>query len=389
MSKEKKKLIPTLRFPDFMNNEPWEVKVIDEVVNYENGKAHEQDIKHNGKFIVVNSKFISTDGSVKKYTDKALCLAKKGEILMVLSDIPNGKAISKCFLVEKDNLYSVNQRICKLTPTKADAYFLFCLINRNKYLLAYDDGIKQTNLKNEDVLGCPLLLPKDEKEQQKIAACLSSLNEIIVAHSKKLATLKDYKKGLMQNLFPREGEKVPRLRFKEFEGDGKWIEKSIGDFAPLQRGFDLPVDDIVIGQYPVVFSNGILKHHNEFKVKAPGIVTGRSGTIGKVSYLKQDFWPHNTSLWVTDFNDNFPLFVYHYFVFIGLERFAAGGGVPTLNRNDVHRHNILIPNTLEEQIKVAELILSIEDLIEIQSTIIQQLKFHKKGLMQGLFPKIN
>ena len=122
----------------------------------------------------------------------------------------------------------------------------------------------------------------------------------------------------------------PNLRFPEFVGD--WEIKKLGDVAPLQRGFDLPVDVIKIGEFPVVFSNGILKHHNEFKVKSPGVVTGRSGTIGKVTYVEKDFWPHNTSLWVTEFNNNNPKFIFYFYSQFNLERFGTGSGVPTLNR---------------------------------------------------------
>ena len=84
----------------------------------------------------------------------------------------------------------------------------------------------------------------------------------------------------------------------------EWKVKKVLDFAPLQRGFDLPTDKIVKGKYPVVYSNGILNYHDEYKAKGPGVVTGRSGTIGKVTYVESDYWPHNTSLWVTDFKGN-------------------------------------------------------------------------------------
>lgn len=103
--------------------------------------------------------------------------------------------------------------------------------------------------------------------------------------------------------------KVPKLRFRGFE-EG-WMDKKVIDFAPLQRGFDLPVDTIVEGEFPVVFSNGILKKHKQYKVAAPGVVTGRSGTIGNVTYVENNYWPHNTALWVTDFKNNLPKFVYY------------------------------------------------------------------------------
>ena len=90
-----------------------------------------------------------------------------------------------------------------------------------------------------------------------------------------------------------------------------WEVKSIGEFAPLQRGFDLPRNLIIDGDYPVVYSNGVLNYHNEYKVGGPGVITGRSGTIGKVTFVNSEYWPHNTSLWVTDFKGNNPKYVYY------------------------------------------------------------------------------
>src|SRR5690606_23412999 len=109
--------------------------------------------------------------------------------------------------------------------------------------------------------------------------------------------------------------------------ENEWTTVSVKQFAPLQRGFDLPVSDIVRGDHPVVFSNGILKTRAEYKVKAPGVVTGRSGTIGKLTYVEKDFWPHNTTLWVTNFNGNNPKFVLYFYLQFKLERFGTGSGV--------------------------------------------------------------
>ncbi|KXB96884.1 MAG: hypothetical protein AA908_09715 [Chlorobi bacterium NICIL-2] len=195
--------VPKLRFPEFQNSGAWEETFLSQVADYENGKAHEREIEDIGNFIVVNSKFISSDGEEKKYTNKALCPAQKGDILMVLSDVPNGKAIAKCFLVEENNRYTVNQRICRIIPQSLNSKILYYLLNRNPYFLAFDDGVKQTNLRKEDVLNCPLLIPKNPKEQQKIADCLSALDEQIEAQRQKVELLKQHKKGLLQNLFPK------------------------------------------------------------------------------------------------------------------------------------------------------------------------------------------
>jgi type I restriction enzyme S subunit len=175
---------------------------------------------------------------------------------------------------------------------------------------------------------------------------------------------------------------IPTLRFPKFKGE--WEKKKLGEVAPLQRGFDLPVDNIKIGEFPVVFSNGILKYHNEFKAKAPGVVTGRSGTIGKVTFVEKDYWPHNTSLWVTDFKGNYPKFIYYFYSKYNLERFGTGSGVPTLNRNDVHIQEEFFP-TLPEQTKIAEFFTAIDAKIQTLKTKKQLLQQYKKGVMQQLF----
>lgn len=195
-----------IRFPEFQNSKSWKETTLGEIADYENGKAHEQDIDDSGEFVVVNSKFISSDGEVKKFTNTPFCLAKKGDILMVLSDVPNGKAIAKCFLVEEDNRYTVNQRICKITPSNLNSKILYYLLNRNPYFLAFDDGVKQTNLRKEDVLNCPLMIPEDPKEQEKIADTLSSIDDLIIAQNQKLEALQLHKKGLLQGLFPNVNE---------------------------------------------------------------------------------------------------------------------------------------------------------------------------------------
>lgn len=163
----------------------------------------------------------------------------------------------------------------------------------------------------------------------------------------------------------------------------EWEVKRILDFAPLQRGFDLPTEKIVKGAYPVVYSNGILNFHIEYKAKGPGVVTGRSGTIGKVTYVESDYWPHNTSLWVTDFKGNNPKYVYYVYKYIGLSKFSSGSGVPTLNRNDVHVSKIAIP-PIEEQGCIVKVLELWDSAIEKQSELIEKLKLRKRALMQQL-----
>ena len=162
-----------------------------------------------------------------------------------------------------------------------------------------------------------------------------------------------------------------------------WEVKRIGEFAPLQRGFDLPTDKIIKGNYPVVYSNGILNYHHEYKVKGPGVVTGRSGTIGKVTYVESDYWPHNTSLWVTDFKNNDPRYVFHLYKYLDLSKFASGSGVPTLNRNDVHSYKIAVP-PIHEQQRIVSVLSLWDTAIAKQTSLIEKLTLRKRGLMQQL-----
>ncbi|EAZ83048.1 restriction endonuclease subunit S [Algoriphagus machipongonensis] len=172
-------------------------------------------------------------------------------------------------------------------------------------------------------------------------------------------------------------QKVNALTLKD------WVEKPLKQIAPLQRGFDLPSTHLASGKYPVVYSNGIGNYHNKYMVKAPGIVTGRSGTIGKVMYLGKDFWPHNTSLWVTNFHGNDTKFIYYLYLFIGLERFSTGSGVPTLNRNDVHDFRVSLPPFHEQQ-GIAQVLSDTDKLIKFLEKKIEKKKLIKKGVMQAL-----
>ena len=176
---------------------------------------------------------------------------------------------------------------------------------------------------------------------------------------------------------------VPNLRFPEFQGE--WISKTIGDIAPLQRGFDLPTGQICNGKIPVVYSNGIMNHHSSYKCVAPGLVTGRSGTIGKFTYIEDGYyWPHNTSLWVTDFHDNNPKFIHYLYQTIHIEQYSTGSGVPTLNRNNVHRHKTFIPK-LKEQNKIAAFLSLLDERIATQSKIIEDLKKLKSAIIEKVF----
>ncbi|KAA3652001.1 MAG: restriction endonuclease subunit S [Bacteroidetes bacterium] len=180
--------------------EGWEEKQLGEVCEFFNGKAHENSIDPNGEFIVVNSKFVSTSGKVFKKSNNNLFPLLKNDIVMVMSDIPNGKALAKCFLIPVDNKYTLNQRICSFRTEIVDTKFLFFILNRNKYYLAFDSGTGQTNLKRNEVLECPIKLPKTKQEQTRIANILSDMDLEIEQLETKKAKVEQLKQGMMQEL---------------------------------------------------------------------------------------------------------------------------------------------------------------------------------------------
>lgn len=178
----------------------------------------------------------------------------------------------------------------------------------------------------------------------------------------------------------------PKIRFKGFEGE--WKASTIGEIAPLQRGYDLPTNNVISGTIPVVYSNGILRFHNEGKCQAPAIITGRSGTIGKFTYIDHgEYWPHNTSLWVTTFHKNYPRFVYYFFQNVGFEKYATGSGVPTLNRNDIHKHIESIPSNKEEQQAIASYFTFLDSQISASTSCLASLKQMKAASLQAMFPQ--
>jgi type I restriction enzyme, S subunit len=180
--------------------ESWGVKMLGDVAAFRNGKGHERYIDDKGPFIVVNSKFISTEGAVLKRTEACLSPLSINDIAMVMSDVPKGRALSKCYRITENDCYTLNQRICAFeTGEEITSDFLFLVVNRNSYFLRLDDGVGQTNLRRGEVLNCPIPLPS-LPEQQAIADILQSVDDFIRAEEERLTQLETLKRGLMQDL---------------------------------------------------------------------------------------------------------------------------------------------------------------------------------------------
>jgi type I restriction enzyme, S subunit len=193
------------------------------------GKAHEPFIDPLGEYICVNSKFISTEGQVAKACNKNVTPARIGDILMVMSDLPNGRALAKCFLVEEDEKYAVNQRVCILRPKAGnDPQLLFHILNRNPYFLSFDDGVNQTHLLNPTFQKCEISVPDNLPEQQAIAAALSDADGVVAGLERVIAKKRLIKQGAMQDLL------TARRRLPGFSG--AWEEATLSELADIRSG---------------------------------------------------------------------------------------------------------------------------------------------------------
>ena len=171
-----------------------------EVCEFINGKAHEKNIDKHGKFILINSKFISSNGQVKKYSNKQFCPAIKDDITMVMSDLPNGKALGKCFYVSKDSTFTVNQRVCISRAKSIKPEYLFLLLDRNPYFLSFDNGVSQTNLSNRVFSDFKVKINSSQKHQAYIVDLVSNFDYVIRNSQIALVKASKLKESLLSDL---------------------------------------------------------------------------------------------------------------------------------------------------------------------------------------------
>ena len=164
----------------------------------------------------------------------------------------------------------------------------------------------------------------------------------------------------------------------------EWIETTLGEVLTLQRGIDLPVQDRRVGSVPVVASTGIVGFHNEAPVKGPGVVIGRSGSIGGGQFIRQDFWPLNTTLWVKDFHGNNPKYCYYLLRSMDFSGLNAGSGVPTLNRNHLHPLKVRRP-PIDQQRAIANILGGLDEKIDLNCRINQTLEAMAQALFKSWF----
>ena len=166
-------------------------------------------------------------------------------------------------------------------------------------------------------------------------------------------------------------------------GYKEWKTDKLGNILTLKRGYDLPQQHRIKGTVPIYSSAGLTGFHNESKVKGPGVITGRYGTLGEVFYTERDYWPHNTTLYVKDFKGSNPKFISYFLKTIGLATSNDKTSVPGLNRNDIHEMNVSIPN-LKNQIQIACILSSLDEKIELNRQTNQTLE----AIAQTLFKEM-
>lgn len=231
-------------------------------------------------------------------------------------------------------------------PDKIDPDFLcyYLLAPRQQdFLLSNATGVTAQHVNMKDIRRLPLADLPSLPGQRQIGSTLSAYDDLVENNRRRMALLEESARLLYQEWFVH-------LRFPGHEHtpivdgvpDG-WERAPLESALVLQRGFDLPIQERQEGEIPVWGSTGVSGSHNQAKVKGPGIVTGRSGTLGEVHYVRQDFWPLNTALWVKEFRRVRPLFAMFLLRSMDLKQYNGGVSVPTLDRKSVHRVEILIP----------------------------------------------
>ena len=259
-----------------------------------------------------------------------------------------GIYLGKMGIVRKHHLPANTNQACALIRLKHDVvdYRFIKQYFSDKSFINFVNSLTgqaaQPNINLTDIGNLKLLLPL-LPTQQRIASILSAYDELIEVNHQRIKLLEEttrelYKEWFVRMRFP--GYK--KAKFVKGVPEGFGEQKYFKDFIKLNRGFDLPEEEIKEGEYPVIASTSIKAYHNQFKVKAPVITTGRSGSLGTVLYVNQDGWPLNTSLYVKDFKGNEPLYVYYTLKSIDLESFNSGAGVPSLNQNHLHKLKLWI-----------------------------------------------
>lgn len=390
----KPRLAPKLRFPEFREAEGWDAESLGQVAVFVNEKIPLENVSLEN--------YVSTENLLPDYGG-VVSASKLPTTSSVTRYRPNDTLVSnirpylkKVWVADKEGGASNDVIVIRAKQRVFPKYFS-CLLKNDAfidYVMTGAKGVKMPRGDLSSMKAYPTLYPS-LPEQQKIADCLSSLDELIAAHSRKLDALKSHKKGLMQQLFPREGETQPRLRFPEFQRAGEWEVKKLGDFADVAASGDLDSDlfsPIKTESYCYpVYSNAVEKEglygfYSAPKYPANCVTITARGTLG-VAFLRQTKFMGIGRLLVLNFNQGidsrFMKDCWNHLAKIPQEVTS----IPQLTAVTARVTIFPIP-ILEEQQAIANCLSSLDEIIAAQARKLETLKVHKKGLMQGLFPSV-
>ena len=416
------KLIPELRFSEFPTAEGWDIKELGEITEIVRGGSPrpiqeylttDNDGLNWLKIADVSSDSKYITGTKEKVIQEAINNTREvnpGDLIL-----SNSMSFGRPYILKiKTCIHDGWIAIRKISNTTFEDYLYYFISSESsqKYFQVNAAGAAVKNLNAEIIKLLPIYLPKEKEEQQKITSCLSSLDELLAAHSDKLQALKDHKKGLMQNLFPQEGQKVPSYRFPEFENDGEWVSERLNEVAAISSGGtpSRVKKEYWNGNIPWVSTTLIdfneIKKANEFitplglensstKIFPKGTILmamyGQGKTRGKVAILDLDAAINQACAAIklkTGMNVNF-VFQNLASRYDEIRSISNQGGQDNLSGELVKNIPICYPNIKSrEQQKIASCLSALDKLITTQAEKIVQLQLHKKGLMQGLFPRV-
>jgi type I restriction enzyme S subunit len=401
-------LVPKLRFPEFRDAEGWDADGLGEVADFVNEKIPLER--------VALENYVSTENILPDYGGiaRASKLPTTGSVTRYR---PNDTLVSnirpylkKIWVADKEGGASNDVIVIRAKQRLLPQYFS-CLLKNDTFIDYVMTGAKGVKMPRGDIglmKEYPTLYPT-KPEQQKIAECLSSVDELIAAEVRKLDALKAHKKGLMQQLFPRPGETRPRLRFPEFRDKPEWAEHALIDIATFRRGsfpqpYGLPEwydeeDGMPFIQVFDVGDDFRLKEKTKSKISKLGaeksvfIATGTlivtlQGSIGRVAITQYDAYIDRTLLIFETFLKPIEKVFFARLIqnlFDVEKEIAPGGIIKTITKEALSDFKVKLP-TISEQDKIADCLSTLDDLIAAQTQKLDALKTHKKGLMQQLFP---
>lgn len=374
-------LVPKLRFPEFQDAGEWEEKKLGEVINLEYGSSLPESKRSEGSVPVVGSNGIVGYHDEYLIAGPAIVIGRKGSVGQV------NWIDCDCYPI--DTTYYVNNK----DPESCLLPFLNVLLERSN-LPHLKDPSAVPGLNRDSVHSLISFFPKPP-EQQKIADCLSSIDELVTLEAQKLDTLKAHKKGLMQQLFPAEGETLPKLRFPGFRDAGEWEEKEVGEVFRVTRGEVLSMTLVTNAKteekpYPVFSSqtknNGLAGFYSEYLYEDAITWTTDGANAGDVNYRQGKFYCTNVCGVLINENGYANPCIAALINSVSKKHVSYVGN-PKLMNGVMSKIVIPFPS-VEEQKKISDCLSSIDELITAQTQKLVSLKAHKKGLMQQLFPAL-